>query len=184
MTNFQSHPIDPSPWDGTILGFGGDVMPGNDIELLQLPGTTFDITKENTVPPMGHMTHLLTSDPMAAMLGPFTPTANDMETMQTHMMVLVPQAYLYLLLDWTLTPHQHWDQVGSTIIADGKENECATLINWLHTALTLHPNATAPASLLGPANLLGDLTTVFPIIHVSLVFWLTTGKSSMATCLC
>ena len=105
MTNFQSHPIDPSPWDGTILGFGGDVMPGNHIELLQLPGTTFDITKENTVPPMGHMTHLLTSDPMAAMLGPFTLTANDMETMQTHMMVLVPQAYLLTIgLDTNPSP--------------------------------------------------------------------------------
>ena len=155
--------------DGTILQFGGDVMLENHIKLLQLPGTAINITEEHTVPTMDHMTHLLAGDPMTAMLGPFAPPTYDVEMSWTCMMVLVPQAYLHLLLDRTLTPQKLWYEVGCTIIVDGKENECAILINWLCTVLTLHLNVTAPMSLLGLANLLGNLATVFPIIHISLV---------------
>ena len=35
ITLFKSHPVDVLVWDGKALGFGGDVMPGNHVELTE-----------------------------------------------------------------------------------------------------------------------------------------------------
>ena len=50
ITLFKSHPVDVSDWDGKALGFGRDVMPGNHIELMEVPDDAFVVAPEHVVP--------------------------------------------------------------------------------------------------------------------------------------
>ena len=144
ITLFKSHPVDVSDWDGKALGFGGDVMPGNHIELMEVPEDAFAVAQEHVVPTRENVTHLLSGNPTAEVLGPFTAGDPDTEPLKCRKMVPVPAAYLHLLLDRTLTPRQLWEQVGGAIIADAKEVECGVLLNWIRAALTARSSTTTP----------------------------------------
>ena len=170
ITLFKSHPVDVSDWDGKALGFGGDVMPGNHIELMEVPEDAFAVAPEHVVPTRENVTHLLSGNPTVEVLGPFTAGDPDTEPLKCRKMVPVPAAYLHLLLDRTLTPRQLWEQVGGAIIADAKEVECGVLLNWIRAALTARsstatPPPPPPATLASPI-LLGRLSEVFPPIRV------------------
>ena len=108
ITLFKSHPVNVSDWDGKALGFGGDVMPGNHIELMEVPDDAFAVVPEHVVPTLGNMNHLLLGNPAVELLGPFTAGDRDTESLKCRKMVPVPAAYLHLLLDRTLTPRQLW----------------------------------------------------------------------------
>ena len=171
ITLFKSHPVDVSDWDGKALGFGGDVMPGNHIELMEVPEDAFAVVPEHVVPTRENVTHLLSGNPTVEVLGPFTAGDPDTEPLKCRKMVPVPAAYLHLLLDRTLTPRQLWEQVGGAIIADAKEVECGVLLKWIRAALTARsstatpPPPPPPATLASPI-LLGRLSEVFPPIRV------------------
>ena len=159
ITLFKSHPVDVSDWDGKVLGFGGDVMPGNHIELMEVPEDAFAVAPEHVVPTRENMNHLLSGNPAVEVLGPFTAGDPDTEPLKCRKMVPVPAAYLHLLLDRTLTPRQLWEQVGGggggggggVIIADAKEVECGVLLNWIRAALTARSStATPPPPLRSP----------------------------------
>ena len=115
ITLFKSHLVDVSDWDGKVLGFGGDVKPGNHIELMEVPEDTFAVALEHVVPTLGNVNHLLSGNPTVEVLGPFTAGDPDTEPLKCRKMVPVPAAYLHLLLDRTLTPRQLWEQVGGAI---------------------------------------------------------------------
>ena len=144
ITLFKSHPVDVSDWDGKALGFGGDVMPGNHIELMEVPEDAFAVAPEHVVPTWENVTHLLSGNPTVEVLGPFTAGDPDTEPLKCRKMVPVPAAYLHLLLDRTLTPRQLWEQVGGAIIADAKEVECGVLLNWIRAALTARSSTATP----------------------------------------
>ena len=59
ITLFKSHPVDVSDWDGKALGFGGDIMPGNHIELMEVPEDAFAVAPEHVVPTRENVNHLL-----------------------------------------------------------------------------------------------------------------------------
>ena len=166
ITLFKSHPVDVSDWDGKALGFGGDVMPGNHIELMEVPEDAFAVAPEHVVPTRENVTHLLSGNPPVEVLGPFTAGDPDTEPLKCRKMVPVPAAYLHLLLDRTLTPRQLWEQVGGAIIADAKEVECGVLLNWIRAALTARSSTATPPATLASPILLGRLSEVFPPIRV------------------
>ena len=116
-------------WDGKALGFGGEVMPGNHIELMEVPDDAFAVALEHVVPTFRNVDHLLSGNPAVEVLGLFTAGDPDTESLKCRKMVPVPAAYLHLLLDRTLTPCQLWEQVGGVIIADAKEMECGVLLS-------------------------------------------------------
>ena len=149
ITLFKSHPVDVLDWDGKALGFGGDVMPGNHIELMEVPEDAFTVAPEHVVPIWENVNHLLSGNPAVEVLGPFTAGDTDTEPLKCRKMVPVPAAYLHLLLDRTLTPCQLWEQVGGgggggAIIADAKEVECGVLLNWIRAALTARSSTATP----------------------------------------
>ena len=98
ITLFKSHPVDVSDWDGKALGFGGDVMPGNHIEQMEVPDDAFAVAPEHVVLTLGNIDHLLSGNPAVEVLGPFTAGDPDTESLKCRKMVPVPAAYLYLLL--------------------------------------------------------------------------------------
>ena len=108
ITLFKSHPVDVSDWDGKALGFGRDVMPGNHIELMEVPEDAFAVAPEHVVPTRENVNHLLSGNPAVEVLGPFTAGDPDTEPLKCRKMVPVPAAYLHLLLDCTPTPRQLW----------------------------------------------------------------------------
>ena len=70
------------------------------------------MVREHVVPTLGNVNHLLSGNPAVEVLGPFAAGDPDTEPLKCRKMVPVPAAYLYLLLDCTLTPRQFWEQVG------------------------------------------------------------------------
>ena len=62
ITLFKSHPVDVLDWDGKALGFGGDVMPGNHIELMEVPEDAFAVAPEHIIPTLGNVNHLLSGN--------------------------------------------------------------------------------------------------------------------------
>ena len=166
LTEFISHPVQVSSWDGMILGFGGDVLPGNHIELTQLPPNAFEVAGEQRVATIAHTHALLAAEPTTTKLGPFNDGDPDTELVKTRRMVPVPPAYVPMVLDRPLDPKQLWEQVGGTIIADGQEAECGVLLDWLRVALTWRAPAPPSTTARPPVNLLGSLATTFPPLRV------------------
>ena len=138
ITLFKSHPVDVSDWDGKALGFGGDVMPGNHIELMEVPEDAFAVAPEHVVPTRENVNHLLSGNPAVEVLGPFTAGDPDTEPLKCRKMVPVPAAYLHLLLD------RGGGGGGGAIIADAKEVECGVLLNWIRAALTVLLSTATP----------------------------------------
>ena len=173
ITLFKSHPVDVSDWDGKALGFGGDVMPGNHIELMEVPEDAFAVAPEHVVPTRENVDHLLSGNPAVEVLGPFTVGDPDTEPLKCRKMVPVPAAYLHLLLDRTLTPRQLWEQVGGGHHR-GRQGSgvwgAAQLDSSSPHREKQHgdpppPPPPPPATLASPI-LLGRLSEVFPPIRV------------------
>ena len=168
ITLFKSHPVDVSDWDGKALGFGGDVMPGNHIELMEVPEDAFAVAPEHVVPTRENVKHLLSGNPAVEVLGPFTAGDPDTEPLKCRKMVPVPAAYLHLLLDRTLTPRQLWEQVGGGG-GDHRGHQGSGV--WGAAQLDsssphrAKQHGDPPATLASPI-LLGRLSEVFPPIRV------------------
>ena len=92
ITLFKSHQVDVSDWDGKALGFGGDVMPGNHIELMEVPDDTFAVAPEHVVPILGNVNHLLSGNPAVEVLGLFSAGDPDTEPLKCRKMVPVPSS--------------------------------------------------------------------------------------------
>ena len=166
LTLYANHPYEPSPWDNLVLGFGGDVLPGNHIELLRFPGNAFEVKGAQVVPTVAGMHALLAATPTATSVGPFHDIDPDTQIIRSRNVLPVPPAYINIILNKTLTPRELWDQLGGAIIADGREEECILLVQWMLMALTRRPGATNTDPPRGPLNTLGDLPMVYPVMRV------------------
>ena len=166
LTLYSNHPYEISPWDNLVLGFGGDVLPGNHIELLRFPGNAFEVTGTQVVPTVAGMHTLLAANPTSTSVGPFHEGDPDTQVIRSRNVLPVPPAYINIILDKTLTPRELWDQLGGSIIADGREAECQLLMEWLLMGLTLRPGATTTDPPRGPLNSLGSLPMVYPVMRV------------------
>ena len=166
LTLYSNHPYEISPWDNLVLGFGGDVLPGNHIELLCFPGNAFEVTGTQVVPTVAGMHALLAATPTATSVGPFHDRDPDTQVIRSRNVLPVPPAYINIVLDKTLTPRELWDQLRGSIIADGREEECQLLMEWLLMGLTRRPGATTTDPPRSPLNSLGSLPMVYPVMRV------------------
>ena len=166
LTLYSNHLYEISPWDNLVLGFGGDVLPGNHIELLRFPGNAFEVTGMQVVPTVAGMHALLAATPTATSVGPFHDGDPDTQVIHSRNVLPVPPAYINIILDKTLTPRELWDQLGGSITADGREEECQLLMEWLLMGLTRRQGATTTDQPRGPLNSLGSLPMVYPVMRV------------------
>ena len=70
-TQYASHPIDTSVWDGATFAFAGDVLAGNHIEIVRVPTTAFKVAPDNNVPTIARLQVLLVAQPNAVHFGQF-----------------------------------------------------------------------------------------------------------------
>ena len=128
-TQYASHPVDASIWDGATLAFVGDVLAGNHIEIVRVPTTAFEVAPDNNVPTIAGLQAMLAAQPNAVQFGPFDDGAPDTQPMAVRNMVPIPPSYVHLVLDRALNPRALWEQVGgggasSTMAASWSAGSC------------------------------------------------------------
>ena len=165
-TQYASHPVDASIWDGATLAFAGDVLAGNHIEIVRVPTTAFEVAPDNNVPTITGLQAMLAAQPNAVQFGPFEDGAPDTQSMAVRNMVPIPPSYVHLVLDRTLNPRALWEQVGGAVINDGRELECRELLNWLRYALTLRKDPGGTPTALPPGSSLGAIGAALPTLRV------------------
>jgi hypothetical protein len=124
-----------NPLTDMYLGLSGEAYNGN-VQLRQVPPTFFSATGNIIVP-----TSLALTVQLAAagngLVGPYNPGDPDTEQINTRRAVPVPYAYIRLMGFRNLTPEEAWQQVGLQIIADGGEQDCMILLNFLRAATVM-----------------------------------------------
>ena len=125
-------------------------MPGNHIELMEVPDDAFAVAPEHVVPTLGNVNHLLLGNPAVEVLGPFT--AGELSSSSAARWYRSQQP-TYICC-WTVP---HTPPVvgtsggpgggGGAIIADAKEVECGVLLNWIQAALTARSSTATPPTL-------------------------------------
>ena len=165
-TQYASHPVDASIWDGATLAFAGDVLAGNHIEIVRVPTTAFEVAPDNNIPTIAGLQSMLAAQPNTMQFGPFDDGAPDTQPMAVRNMVPIPPSYVHLVLDRALNPRALWEQVGGAVINDGRELECRELLNWLRHAITLRKDPGGTATALPPGSSLGAIGTALPMLRV------------------
>ena len=123
-TQYASHPIDTSVWDGATLAFMGDVLAGNHIKIVHVPTNAFGVAPNNNVPTIAGLQALLAAQPDAVQFGPFDDGTPDTQPIAVRNMVL-PMC----ILSWTgLSTHGHsgskWEEPSSTMDAKRSARHC------------------------------------------------------------
>ena len=165
--NTQVTPLTHQFWDGATLGLAGDVLAGNQIEIVQVPAIAFEVAPDNNVPTIAGLQALLAAQPNAVHFGPFKDDTPDTQTITVRNMVPIPPAYVHIILDQALNPRALWEQVGGAIINDGHEMECGELLNRLSYALTLQKDPSGTLTILPPRSSLGVIRAALPTLRIN-----------------
>jgi hypothetical protein len=57
--------------------------------------------------------------------------ANTEEIHMQYDLMLIPPAYAHLVLNCSIVPQDLWNELGTTVIADGQQLACAPLLDWM-----------------------------------------------------
>ena len=133
VTQYTSHPIDPSPWDGQTFAFVGDILTGNHISIVAFPNNAYNVILVNIVAMVAGMQALLAADPTITQVRPLINSKLDTEALGARCMMSIPPVYV---LDHTLSPRTLWEQLGVAIMNNGCKNKGQELMNWIRYALT------------------------------------------------
>lgn len=132
----------PSPWDNQNFVYIGDIGPGNQVSVVSWPNDTFRQAPNVRVPTADTMDDQWNAAAGADCIGPFTAVDAGTEEIQTRNVMVVPPAYVPLVMRNLLTtPRQMWNILYAQIVADNNEVPCAPLVNWLRAACTYRPPA-------------------------------------------
>lgn len=127
----------PSPWMDTTLAFVGDIVQ-NQIAYTRIEADTFlDNTEAVVVPTVATMGAALTA--LAGGMhnvGPYNAGDPDTKECRSRRAVPVPYPYVQLMFGRQLTPREAWEQVGSQVVLDQREGDCAIFLNFLRVAAT------------------------------------------------
>lgn len=127
----------PGPWDQTCFAFSSDVV-HHQVGHVILPDANFFRTVVDiSVPTVATMEGALTALAAGTLFcGPYAAGDADTELISSRRAVPVPHAYVPLIYNRELTPLQAWLQLGTQIINDNRQVECAVLLDFLRAAST------------------------------------------------
>ena len=155
-TQYASHPVDTSIWDGLTLAFTGDVLAGNHIEIVWVPTTAFEVAPDNNVPTVAGLQALLAAQPNAVHFGFFEDDTPDTQAIAVRNMVPIPPAYVHLVLDRALDQQALWEQVRGSI----------KLLNWLRYAMTRQKDPSGTPMTLPRGSSLGFIGEALPTLRI------------------
>ena len=96
------------------------------------------------------------------------PDTPDTQTIAVRNKVPIPPAYVHLFLDRALDPRALWEQVGGSIINDGRETECGELLNWLCYAMTRQKDPSGTPTTLLPGSSLRFIREALPTLRIDM----------------
>lgn len=143
-TPFKFSPTlgNPSQWDNQNFAYVSDIGPGNQVSIVNWPNDTFRLSPNVRVPTAATMEDQWNTAAGADCVGPFTAADANTEDKQTRNVMVVPPAYVPLVMaNPTMTPQQMWNMLYAQIVADNNEVACAPLLTWLQVASTYRPQA-------------------------------------------
>lgn len=147
---YRALPGRPSSWDNQIFAFGTDLHPGNQITTVLMPGDAFTRTSATALAPdTANMNVAWATNPHRDSLGPFNAGDPNIGVTSTRYLMVVPHAYVPLVLGASLTPRQLWLRLFTAIQSDNKLVACEPLVDWMRVASTLQGN---PDPLLADAS--------------------------------
>jgi hypothetical protein len=123
----------PNPLTEMYLGFIGEVYQRS-AQVVQLPPATFFATTGDIAVPTSATLTALLADATDGLVGPFNIGDPDTEVVNSRKVVPLPHAYVRFMTFRTLTPCEAWQQIGESIIQDGREADCRVVIDFLRAA--------------------------------------------------
>ena len=146
-----------SQWDNQHFALKGELVHSRPT-IVSWGNQYFHQTAQHRVPTIAAITAALAGDPNATELGPFTVADADTEIIRTRGCVFVPPPYVRpFLVTGSLTPRDAWEQVGTQVVADGREVSCKPFLDFLRGALTVpQGNGDIPILQAVPASPLAD----------------------------
>jgi hypothetical protein len=118
------------PWDDCVFGFQGNLLHGNQTNLMELPDTPFMQTTLMMVPQFEHTEAAWQAAGGADALGPFGANEPHMEQLRACSIVPIPHRYVPLCLMRAYTPQAFWMDVVGQITQDQVLQNCAILVQW------------------------------------------------------
>jgi hypothetical protein len=82
------------------------------------------------------MEAVMTALPAGTLAGPYAIEDADTDTISSRRAVPVPHAYVQLVFNRSFTPTEAWAQLGTQIINDNRQVDCAILLIFLRAAAT------------------------------------------------
>ena len=79
-------------------------------------------------------------DPNLQQMGPYNDGDAGPEVIRVHHTIVIPFAYVNLLLANEVTPRFFWETVYPQIVTDGREADCLALLRYFQVMITLAPN--------------------------------------------
>jgi hypothetical protein len=121
-----------SPWDNLTFAFRSDFFTQGQITHFQVPDDFFSVTGAVRVPTLATWEgeFKAADGPM----GPYDAAANDVEMISSRRAIIVPHAYVTYFFNQARTPRSAWEEVGRSMIMEGREASCLLFLNFLRLA--------------------------------------------------
>ena len=135
--------LPPTPWDDRMFIGKGELVHNQQV-VVEWNDNYFNQSNNVRVPSAALIDNAYGADPNANILGPFDAADADTEVIRVRRTCYVPPPYVSLFLANQFTPREAWMNVRGQIVNDGREADCATLINFLRCAITRSAAGAAP----------------------------------------
>ena len=102
-TRYEPSLIGAQPWDDRIFGFQGDMLRGNQINLVEWPATPFARSVAAPVPTVAQVDTAWANSAGADALGPFGANDPDTEQLRARFLCPVPHKYVSICINRSYT---------------------------------------------------------------------------------
>ncbi len=152
LTKFKTRMgLPATPFDSVAFAFLGDLVQHQAPPSVVWEGTNFHVVNQLVlVPTVQMMDQFLAAVPAEPLLGPYQNADAGTEVIKTRRTVLLPQKYVSLFIDNSLTPRDAWVRLTAAIQANGDEVPCEVLVDWLRSSM-VRASANQPWSYLAMA---------------------------------
>ena len=124
------------PWDDRVFAISGDVtyqqvaiVPWSDNHFSRVQGETRVLTTQA-------LNQHWAGNPLDPLVGPHADDEPNTELVYTRHCMYVPHKYTPLVIGVSLTPREAWERLHAAISADGKEQECKPLLDFVKVCVT------------------------------------------------